>query len=105
MKTEYAVTFIANKQLPKLLTLMWQSYIFGMHWKHDGQLYYDELPAESEAEAAGYFIDHKRDDVSLMRVEYVGPNEGGVREFAHSPDSPFSPLIARRRLDADDNAR
>ena len=30
---------------PKTLTLMWQSYLFGMHWKHEGKLYYDELPA------------------------------------------------------------
>jgi hypothetical protein len=84
---------------------MWQSYIFGMHWEHNGKMYYDELPAESQHEAAGYFIDHARDDVSLVRVEVVGPNEGGVREFAKSPDSPFSPLKARRRLDKDEDAR
>jgi len=34
---------------------MWQSYIFGMHWKHKGNMYYDELSAESQDEAAGYF--------------------------------------------------
>ena len=33
---------------------MWQSYIFGMHWKHGSKMYYDELPAESKAEAAEY---------------------------------------------------
>src|SRR5712671_5280764 len=86
-----------------IFTRMWQSFIFGMHWKHDGKLYYDELPAESKEEAAEYFIDHMRDDVSLVRVELVGPNEGGVREFTHSPDSPFSPLVARRRLDKDED--
>ena len=84
---------------------MWQSYIFGVHWKHDGNLYYDELSAESNEEAAEYFIDHKRDDVSLVKVELVGPNEGGVRELVVSPDSPFSPLMARRRLDRDEDAR
>jgi hypothetical protein len=84
---------------------MWQSYIFGMHWQHDGQMYYDELPAESKTDAVDYFIDHKRDDVTLVRVEWVGPNEGGVREFACSPISPFAPLQARRRLDADEDAR
>ena len=84
---------------------MWQSYIFGMHWKHDGKMYYDELPAESQTAAAEYFIDHMRDDVALVKVEWVGPNEGGVREFAASPDSPFSPLMARRRLDREDDAR
>ena len=42
-------------------------------------MYYDELPADSKDQAAEYFIDHKRDDVTLLRVELVGPNEGGVR--------------------------
>jgi hypothetical protein len=84
---------------------MWQSYIFGMHWKHGGKMYYDELPAESKEEAAEYFIDHMRDDISLVRVELVGPNEGGVRELAHSPDRPFDPLRARRRTDKDEDAR
>jgi hypothetical protein len=84
---------------------MWQSYIFGMHWKHDGKLYYDELPAESKDEAAEYFIDHCRDDVSLVRVELVRPDDGGVREYAHSPISPFDPLKARRRTDIDEDAR
>lgn len=84
---------------------MWQSFIYGMHWEHDGKMYYDEIPAESRNEAAEYFIDHKRDDVRLIQIEYVGPNEGGVREFAHSPYSPFDPLKARRRTDKDEDAR
>ena len=84
---------------------MWQSYIFGMHWKHSDKMYYDELSAESQDEAAGYFIDHCRDDVSLVRVELVRPDDGGVREYSRPPDapSPYKPLVARRRLDKDDN--
>jgi hypothetical protein len=46
-----------------------------------------------------------RDDVALVRVELVGPDQPGVREYAHSPVSPFSPLKARRRLDKDEDAR
>lgn len=84
---------------------MWQTYIFGMHWKHQEKMYYDELPAESKEEAAGYFIDHCRDDVSLVRVELVGPDHGGVREYAQSPFSPIGPLKARRRLDKDEDAK
>jgi hypothetical protein len=84
---------------------MWKTFIWGMHWKHDGKMYYDELSAESMVEAADYFIDHKRDDVNLVRVELVGPDEPGTREYAHSPVSPFSPLRARRRWDADEDAR
>ena len=84
---------------------MWQTYIWGVHWKHGERMYYDELSASSMQEAADYFIDHKRDDVALVRVECVGPDEPGTREYARSPLSPFSPLKARRRLDADEDAR
>lgn len=84
---------------------MTERFIFGMHWKHDSKMYYDELPADSKEAAAEYFIDHMRDDVSLIRVELVGPNEGGVRELAHSPYRPFDPLMARRRPDKDEDAR
>jgi hypothetical protein len=82
---------------------MWQTFIFGMHWRPGGKMYYDELPATSKEEAAEYFIDHARDDVAL--VEMVGPDDCGTREYAHSPVSPFSPLKARRRLDKDEDAR
>jgi hypothetical protein len=84
---------------------MWQTYIFGVHWQHDGKMYYDELPAGSQEEASDYFIAHKRDDVALIRVELVGPDDPGVREYAHSPISPFDPLRARRKLDADEDAQ
>ena len=68
-------------------------------------MYYDELPAGSKEEAAGYFIDHMRDDVALVRVELIGPDDCGDREYAHSPVSPFGPLVARRRLDKDEDVR
>jgi hypothetical protein len=84
---------------------MWETFIFGMHWQHQGKMYYGELPASSKEEAAEYFIDRMRDDVALIRVELVGPDDSGVREYAHSPVSPFSPLKARRRLDKDEDAR
>ena len=75
---------------------MWQSYLYGMHWKHDGKMYYDEVSAESKEKAVEYFIEHKRDDVTLVRVDFIGPNEGGMREPVGSPDLPFSPLMGRR---------
>src|SRR3954454_22284710 len=84
---------------------MWQTFIFGMHWKHQAKMYYDELPACSKEEAAEYFIDHMRDDVSLVRVELVAPDEPGVREYSYSPYSPFRPSKARRTLDKDEDAR
>jgi hypothetical protein len=54
---------------------MWQTFIFGMHWRHGGKLYYDEVPAVSKEEAEEYFINHKRDDVVLVRVELIGPED------------------------------
>lgn len=84
---------------------MWELFVYGMHWKHEGRMYYDELTAGSKEEAAEYFIDHKRDDVSLIRVELVGPDDPGTRDYARSPLPPFSPLTRRRRLDADEDVR
>ena len=46
---------------------MWEMYKFGMHWKHSGKMYYDEVIATSMVEAADYFNDNKRDDVALVR--------------------------------------
>ena len=68
-------------------------------------MYYDELSAESQEEATDYFLSHCRDDVTLVRVELIGPDEGGVREYAHSPIVPFDPLQARRKIDKDEDAR
>src|SRR5581483_1879879 len=79
------------------LAHMWQTFIFGVHWSHEGKMYYDELPAGSKEEAAQYFNEHKRSDVTLVRVELVGPDDPGVREVPGSPVSPFSPLKARRK--------
>jgi hypothetical protein len=84
---------------------MWQSYIYEIHWSCQGKMYYDEIPAESKDEAREFFIDHKRDDVNLLRVVYVRPNEGGVREPSHSPYFPFNPLIARRNPETDEDVR
>lgn len=84
---------------------MWETFIFGVHWMHGGKMYYDELTAGSKEEAAEYFIDHKRDDVTLMKVELVGSDDSGVREYATSPLSPFDPLKARRRMDRDEDAK
>jgi hypothetical protein len=68
-------------------------------------MYYDEVHAESESAAVDYFNEHKRDDVTLVRVELIGPDEGGVRMPAQAPILPMPPLVARRRLGCDDNAR
>ena len=77
-----------------------------MHWKHGSKMYYDEVPAASMVEATDYFIDNKRDDVTLVRVEEVGPDhDASVRQPSDSPVKPFRPLVARRRWDKDEDAR
>lgn len=84
---------------------MWQTFLFGMHWRHGKEMYYDEISVGSKEDAAAYFNEHKRDDVFLVRVELIGPDDGGVREPAHPSVSPFSPLMARRKLDRDEDAK
>lgn len=84
---------------------MWQTFLFGIHWRYGKEMYYDEISADLKEEAAAYFNEHKRDDVFLVRVELIGPDDGGVREPANPRLAPFSPLIARRRLDRDEDAR
>src|SRR5262245_45383503 len=83
---------------------MWQSYIFGMHWRHQGTMYYDELTAESVDEAADYFIDHKRDDVALVRVELVRPDEPRVRAYALSTRCERAADWTRMRMPGDQPA-
>jgi hypothetical protein len=58
---------------------MWQTFIFGMHWRYGGKMYYDELTAASKEQAEEYFVGHKRDDVTLVRVDLVGPEDCGFR--------------------------
>jgi hypothetical protein len=84
-----------------------EMFKFRVHWRYKDKVYFDEYCAASEALAAQYFNDHKRSDVSLAGVVYIGPDDGGigVQEFTPAPDSPFNPLTARRRLDKDEDAR
>ncbi|HEU5397143.1 MAG TPA: hypothetical protein VFV81_08240 [Verrucomicrobiae bacterium] len=60
---------------------MLQNLIFGMHWKHDGRLYYDEVPAQSREAATEYFIGHKRDDVTLMHVELIAAEHRAIGDL------------------------
>ena len=48
----FAVAFHSWMPFATHWIAMWQNYIFGMHWEHKGRMYYDELSAESQEEAA-----------------------------------------------------
>ena len=51
--SRFILQLLANFPISANIPLaMWQSYIFGMHWRHEEKMYYDELPAESMEEAA-----------------------------------------------------
>jgi hypothetical protein len=60
---------------------MRQTFIFGMHWRHGGKMYYDEVPAASKENAEEYFMLHKRDDVALVRIELIGPEDYRVQSI------------------------
>ena len=48
----------------------------------------------------------KAGDEFAKRYGFVDDDDGpGTREYAHSPVTPFSPLQARRKLDANEDAR
>jgi len=95
-----------SSQLRKdYFAFMSDRFIYGMHWRHDGKLYDDEVPAESKDEAIAYFVELHRGDIVLVRVELVGPNDGSVQDVIVPPTSPFGALSARSRLDTDADAR
>ena len=78
---------------------MSERFIFGMHWKYDGKMYYDEVPAGSKDEAIAYFVECQRGDVVLVRVDLVGPNDRRVPGDGVAPSLPFGPSSERSRLD------
>lgn len=77
---------------------------YHVHWKHEGQIYMDEVSAASVTEVVDYFNENKRLDVFLLGVELVGPAEGGSGEFTHLPILPFAPIMAHRKWNVDKNA-
>jgi hypothetical protein len=60
---------------------MSQFLIFGVHWSHGGETYYDELSAGSKEEAVNYFSQHKRSDVTLVEVELIGPEDMPIEQL------------------------
>lgn len=48
-------------------------------------MFYDEVSAASTEEARKYFNQHKRDDVALIRVDFVGQSAPVTRDYAFLP--------------------
>ena len=61
---------------------MIERFIFGMHWKHDGKMYYDEVPADSKEEAALYFIDHKQTMFHWFALCWLARMKAAFESFA-----------------------
>jgi hypothetical protein len=78
---------------------------FRIHWTAAGKKETFELLAASESDARRAFNAYKLSGVRISSIEPVDPDTARERVPNHSPDSPFRPLIARRRLDMDEDAR
>ena len=62
-----------------------QMFIFGIHWSHGGNTYYDELLACEEDKLINYFNQRKRSDVTLVKVELCGPEDMTVYQLLQHP--------------------
>jgi len=77
-----------------------------MHWLQDGKEHIDELDGTfTSKDLMQYYKDYKRPDNEMTHMEFVEPDDTAVRVPAGPSDSPFGPLMARRRLDIDEDVR
>jgi hypothetical protein len=78
---------------------------FRIHLTASGQKEITEFPAASESGARRAFDAYKLPGVRITSIEPIEPDAASERVPSTSPDSPFDPLIARRRLDIDEDVR
>ena len=52
---------------------MAQLFLFGLHWSHAGNLYYDAVLTGEKDELINYFNQHKRSDVTLVKSSSLAP--------------------------------
>jgi len=78
---------------------------FRIHWTAADKTETTEFPAASESDARRAFDACKLPGVRICKIEPIEPDAAAERVPGHSPDSPFDPLIARRRLDIDEDVR
>jgi len=78
---------------------------FRIHWTASGKKETTDFPAASESDARRAFDSYKLPGVRIVSVERVELGAAAGRVPSHSPNSPFDPLIARRRLDIDEDVR
>ncbi|MGP8055686.1 MAG: hypothetical protein ACLQAH_17905 [Limisphaerales bacterium] len=78
---------------------------FRIRWTTGGKEQIAEYPAASASDARRAFEAYKLSGVRIISVEPIEPDAASEAVPSHSPDSPFDPLIARRRLDIDEDVR
>ena len=76
---------------------------FQIRWTASGKQQVSRFPAASASDARRAFDSCKLPGVRIVSIEPVEPDAAAPAVPNHSPDSPFDPLIARRRLDIDED--
>ena len=64
---------------------MAQLFLFGLHWSHAGNLYYDAVLTGEKDELINYFNQHKRSDVTLVKIEFFGPEDMPIEQYLQRP--------------------
>jgi len=77
--------------------------IFQIRWLAGDKQQVSRFPAASSADARRVFESYKLPGVRIVSIEPVEPDAAAPAIPSHSPDSPFDPLVARRRLDIDED--
>ena len=78
---------------------------FRIHWIAGGKKEIAEFAAASVSDAHRAFDAYKLPGVRITSIEPIEPNATAEPVPSHPSNSPFGPLMARRKLDADDDVR
>ena len=87
-------------------SVMKEMTTFRIRWRARGkkeEVY--EVSAASEDHARRAFEAYRLGTVSIISIERVEPDAAVPPLLSNSPDAPFSPLIAWRKLDTDEDAK
>lgn len=77
---------------------------FRVRWSAGNKQEVSELPAASAADARRAFDGYRLSGVRIISIEPVQPDASAPPVPSRSPDLPFSPLVAHRKLGEDEDA-
>ena len=78
---------------------------FRIRWRAGGKEKVTEFPAASEVDARRAFNAYKLPGVGIISIEPVDPDAAARLIVNHPSNSPSGPLIARRKLDTEEDAK